>query len=84
MITYKRRLAWSREAIEDAEKYGAPDGSSREKKRSLTTKMYLVVSSSDPAKLSIKNALFQARFGNKLFLAYTDQQFYISMALRGL
>jgi len=33
MVTYKRILAWAREAIQDVEKYGALDGSSREKKR---------------------------------------------------
>ena len=29
LITYKRRPAWARELIQDAEKYGAPDGSLR-------------------------------------------------------
>jgi len=33
MITYKRRPAWAREAIQDAERYGASDGSFREKRR---------------------------------------------------
>jgi len=33
MITYKRRPTWVREAVEDAGKYGALEGSSREKKR---------------------------------------------------
>jgi hypothetical protein len=31
--TKKRRLAWAREIIQDAKKYGAPDGSFRESKR---------------------------------------------------
>jgi hypothetical protein len=31
--TKKRRPAWSREIIQDAEKYGAPDGSFRESKK---------------------------------------------------
>ena len=30
MITYKRRPSWEREVVMDAEKYGAPDGTSRE------------------------------------------------------
>lgn len=32
MVTYKRRPAWTREIIEDVEKYSVPDGSLREMK----------------------------------------------------
>ena len=43
MITYKRRPAWDREAIQDAEKYDAPDGSSREKKRPRSFSNYMAL-----------------------------------------
>ena len=33
VVTYKRRLAWAREIIQNVEKYGALDGSFRESKR---------------------------------------------------
>jgi hypothetical protein len=33
MNTKKRRPTWAQEIIQDAEKYGAPDGSFRESKR---------------------------------------------------
>ena len=36
VITYKRRPAWACEIIQDAEKYGAPDGSLGESKRPRT------------------------------------------------
>lgn len=36
VITHKRRPTWARELIQDAEKYGAPDGSLRESKRPRT------------------------------------------------
>ena len=36
IITYKRRPAWAREIIQDAEKYGSLDGSFREIKRPRT------------------------------------------------
>ena len=36
VITYKRRPTWAREIIQDVEKYGAPNGSLRERKRPRT------------------------------------------------
>ena len=43
MITYKRRPSWVREVVMDAEKYGAPDGTSREKKRPKIFSSYLTL-----------------------------------------
>ena len=43
MITYKRRPAWAREIIQDAEKYGAPDGTFRESKRPRTYSSYMAL-----------------------------------------
>ena len=43
MITYKRRLAWARQIIQDAEKYGAPNGSLRESKRPSTYSSYVAL-----------------------------------------
>jgi len=43
MITYKRRPAWVREAVEDAERYRAPEGSSREKKRPKIFSSYVAL-----------------------------------------
>ena len=43
MITYKRRPAWTREIIQDAEKYGAPNGSFRERKRPRTHSSYMAL-----------------------------------------
>ena len=41
VITYKRRPAWAREIIQDAEKYGSLDGSLRESKRPRTYSSYV-------------------------------------------
>ena len=38
--TYKRRLDWARQIIQDEEKYGAPDGTSKERKRPQTHSSY--------------------------------------------
>jgi len=43
MITYKRRPGWAREAIQGAERYGASDGSSREKKRPRPFSSYVAL-----------------------------------------
>lgn len=43
MITYKRRSAWAGEVIQDVEKYGAPYGSSREKKRPRSFSSYVAL-----------------------------------------
>ena len=43
MVTYKRRPTWAREIIQDAEKYGAPDGSLRESKRPRTCYSYVAL-----------------------------------------
>ena len=41
MITKKRKSAWAREIIQDAEKYGALDGSFRESKKSWPYSSYV-------------------------------------------
>jgi hypothetical protein len=43
MNTKKRRPAWAREIIQDAEKYGAPDGSFRESKRPRPYSSYVAL-----------------------------------------
>ena len=43
MNTKKRRLAWAWEIIQDAEKYGAPDGSFRESKRPRPYSSYVTL-----------------------------------------
>jgi hypothetical protein len=43
MNTKKRRTTWAREIIQDAEKYGAPDGSFRESKRSRPYSSYVAL-----------------------------------------
>ena len=43
VITYKRRPAWVREIIQDAQKYGAPNGSLRESKRPRTYSNYIAL-----------------------------------------
>ena len=43
MITYKRSPAQARDIIQDAEKYGAPDGSLRESKRPCTYFSYMAL-----------------------------------------
>jgi len=43
MLFYKRRRAWAKEAAADAEKYGAPDGTCREKKRPKIFSSYLAL-----------------------------------------
>ena len=41
VISHKRRPTWARELNQDAEKYGAPDGSLRESKRPHTYSSYM-------------------------------------------
>ena len=43
VITYKRRPSWACEIIQDAEKYGALDGSLRESKRPRTYSSYMAL-----------------------------------------
>ena len=43
VITYKRRSVWAREIIQDAKKYGAPNGSLRESKRPRTYSSYVAL-----------------------------------------
>ena len=43
VISYKRRPTWARELIQDAEKYGTPDGSLRESKRPRTYSSYVAL-----------------------------------------
>ena len=43
MISYKRRLAWACEIIQDAKKYGAPVGYFRESKRPRTYFSYMAL-----------------------------------------
>ena len=43
MITHKRRPVWDREIIQDAEKFGALDGSSRESKRPRPYSSYVAL-----------------------------------------
>jgi hypothetical protein len=43
MNTKKRRPTWAREIIQDAEKYGAPDGSFRERKRPRPYSSYVAL-----------------------------------------
>lgn len=43
VISYKRRPAWARELIQEAEKYGAPDGSLKESKRPSTYSSYMAL-----------------------------------------
>ena len=42
-VFHKRRLAWARELIQDAKKYGALDGSVRESKRPRTYSSYVAL-----------------------------------------
>ena len=42
-VSHKRKPAWVREAIQDAEKYGAPEGSLRESKRPRTYSSYVAL-----------------------------------------
>ena len=42
-VSHKRRPVWARELIQDAEKYGAPDGSLRESKRPPTYSSYVAL-----------------------------------------
>ena len=42
-VSHKRRSAWARELIQDADKYDAPDGSLRESKRPHTYSSYVVL-----------------------------------------
>ena len=41
--THKRRPAWAREIIQDEEKYGVPDGTSRESKKPRTYSSYVAL-----------------------------------------
>ena len=41
--THKRRQAWTREIIQDVEKYGAPDETSKERKRTQTHSSYVAL-----------------------------------------
>ena len=43
MITHKRRPAWAREIIQDAEKYGAPEGTLKESKRPRPYSSYVAL-----------------------------------------
>jgi len=42
-VSHKRKPAWAREAIQDAEKYGALEGSLRESKRPRTDSSYVAL-----------------------------------------
>ena len=42
-VSHKRKLAWARELIQDAERYGAPKGSLRESKRPRTYANYVAL-----------------------------------------
>ena len=42
-VSHKRRPTWAHELIQDAEKYGAPDGSLRESKRLRTYSSYVAL-----------------------------------------
>jgi hypothetical protein len=42
MITKKKRPAWAHEIIQDSEKYGAPDGSFRERKKLRPYSSYVI------------------------------------------
>ena len=43
VISHKRRPAWALELIQDAKKYGAPDGSLKESKRPRTYSIHIPV-----------------------------------------
>ena len=43
MNKHKRRPTWAREIIQDAEKYGAPDGTSKESKRPQPYSIYVAL-----------------------------------------
>ena len=40
-VSHKRKPTWARELIQDAERYGAPEGSLRESKRPLMYSSYM-------------------------------------------
>ena len=42
-VSLKRKPAWAREAIQDAERYGAPEGSLRDSKRPRTYSSYVAL-----------------------------------------
>ena len=42
-VSLKRKLAWAREAIQDTERYGAPEGSLRDSKRPRTYFSYVAL-----------------------------------------
>ena len=42
-VSLKRKPAWGRELIQDAERYGAPEGSLRESKRPRTYSSYVAL-----------------------------------------
>ena len=42
-ISHKRKPAWAREVIQEAERFGAPKGSSRERKKSKPFSTYLAL-----------------------------------------
>ena len=43
VISYKKKPTWARELIQDAEKYGAPNGSLRVSKKSRTYSSYVAL-----------------------------------------
>ena len=42
-VSHKRKAAWARELIQDAERYGAPEGSLRESKRPHIYSSYMAL-----------------------------------------
>jgi hypothetical protein len=42
-ISHKRKLAWERELIQDAEKYGAPKGTMRQSKKPKPFSKYMAL-----------------------------------------
>ena len=42
-ISYKRKPAWERELIQDAEKYGAPEGTMRQSKKPKSFSNYMAL-----------------------------------------
>ena len=42
-VSHRRKPSWAREAVRDAERYGAPEGSLRESKRPRTYSSYVAL-----------------------------------------
>jgi hypothetical protein len=74
VITYQRKLGWARELIQDAERYGTPNKTSRESKRPRLYSNYVaLVSTSLMQNLSAMKKLLRRKCGRLLSLKNMNQ-----------